>query len=154
MALKTQWTIPSLCVIYVCVCLCVCTRARLCLRLCLPPRFNYSTFPVQIQFGFSMFLLFSPPPPSPRPSPHSFVYYLIRRGSQRLGGGGGWVAIVSQRGRRNYVLLQTHREKGNWPCVAAPAGAESGAFARPVSRHRYPQSVDYIMSPRTHGYYY
>lgn len=42
---------------------------------------------------------------------HSFVYYLIRRGSQRLGGGGGWVAIVSQRGRHNYVLLQTHRER-------------------------------------------
>lgn len=57
-----------------------------------------------------MFLLFFLPSYL-SPSLHSFVYYLIRRGSQRFGGGGGWVAIVSQRGRHNYVLLQTHRER-------------------------------------------
>lgn len=122
----------SLSVCGVCVCACV----FMCLHASTPV--SAIVFASQIQLFnissantvwlFYVSPLFSPPPPSLRPSlpasHHSFVYYLIRRGSQRLGGGGGWVAIVSQCGRHNYVLLQTHRERETghvWPYPLVPS---------------------------------
>lgn len=95
------------CVEHMCICMCVHARTPVSATVCMPPRFNYSSFPVQIWFGFSMSLLFSP----------SFVYYLLCLGSQCLGRTESQVAIMSLRGCHNYVLIKTHRKRC-WPCVA------------------------------------
>lgn len=57
MALETQWT-TLLALFRLCVCVRASVSMSVSASVCLPPRFNYSSFPVQIQFGFSICLHF------------------------------------------------------------------------------------------------
>lgn len=130
MAVETQWTNPPphtlhslffLCVCvsveHVCMWMCAHASTSVSASVCMPPRFNYSSFPVQIWFGFSTSLSFTPPnspqipPQFPPFPPPSFVYYLLCWGAQCLGRIESRVAIMSLCGCHNYVLIQTHRKK-------------------------------------------
>lgn len=109
--------------------------------VCLPSRFNYSSFPVQIQFGFSICL-------------HVFYdqflsfVYLLCWGSQCLCGIESSVAVMSLHWCYHYALLQTHRKRC-WPRVTV----HCGALVCLVSWQWSPESVYGTISLITDRYY-